>query len=220
MPRTARASVGGICYHVLNRGNARRPVFRKDQDFAAFAALIEEACGRLPMRLLGWCLMPNHFHLVVWPFGDGDLSRWMQWLLTAHVRRYHRHYGSSGHVWQGRFKAFPIQEDEHLLVVLRYVERNPLRARLVRRAERWRWCSLRALAGEPGGVPLHPGPAPRGDDWIDWVNRPQSEAELAALRKSIERGTPYGGEFWQRTTADRLGLESSLRPRGRPRAEG
>jgi len=102
-------------------------------------------------------------------------------------------------------------------VVLRYVERNALRARLVRRAEQWRWCSLSALAGQSGGVPLHRGPAPRGDDWIDWVNQPQSEAELSALRKSIERGTPFGAESWQQTTADRLGLESSLRPRGRPR---
>jgi putative transposase len=114
-------------------------------------------------------------------------------------------------------EAFPIQEDEHLLVVLRYVERNALRARLVRRAEQWRWCSLRALAGEPGGVPLHPGPAPRGDDWVDWVYQPQSEAELSALRTCIARCTPFGGESWQRTTADRLGLESSLRLRGRPR---
>src|SRR3972149_3567800 len=168
MPRTARASVGGICYHVLNRGNGRAEVFHKEGDFAAFLDLMAEANERLPVRILGYVLMPNHFHLVLWPFGDGDLSRWMQWLLTAHVRRYHRHYASSGHVWQGRFKAFPIQEDEHLLAVLRYVERNALRARLVRRAEQWRWCSLSALAGEPGGVPLHRGPAPRGDDWIDW----------------------------------------------------
>jgi len=82
------------------------------------------------MRVLAYCLMPNHFHLALWPQADGDLSRWMQWVLTAHVRRYHRHYGSSGHVWQGRFKAFPIQADGHLLTVLRYIERNPVRAGL------------------------------------------------------------------------------------------
>ena len=99
------------------------------------------------MRLLAWCLMPNHFHLVLWPHGDGDLSRWMQWLLTSHVRRYHRHYHGSGHVWQGRFKAFPIEEDEHLWTVLRYVERNALRANLVRRAEDWPWSSAAALKG-------------------------------------------------------------------------
>ncbi|MGA2035319.1 MAG: transposase, partial [Thermoguttaceae bacterium] len=91
MARTARASVGGVCYHVLNRGNARQDVFHKKEDYIAFLDLIEESSGRLPLRLLAWCLIPNHFHLVLWPFGEGDLSRWMQWLLTSHVRRYHRH---------------------------------------------------------------------------------------------------------------------------------
>src|SRR5688572_24903460 len=154
MPRTARASAGNYCYHVLNRGNARQEVFHKPEDYAAFLRLMTEANERedgVSMRLLGYCLMPNHFHLVLWPREDGDLSRWMQWLLTSHVRRYHRHYGTSGHVWQGRFKAFPIQKDEHLLLVLRYVERNPVRAKTlgVRRAERWPWSSL---AAPPAGV--------------------------------------------------------------------
>ena len=108
----------------------REEVFHKNEDYVAFLDLVEEAGERLPMRVLAWCLIPNHFHLVLWPHGDGDLSRWMQWLLTSHVRRYHRHYHSSGHVWQGRFKAFPIEEDEHLWTVLRYVERNALRANL------------------------------------------------------------------------------------------
>ena len=137
MPRTARASVGQYCYHVINRGNGRGQVFHADGDFHAFIALLDDACRRLPMRVLAYCLMPNHFHLALWPYGDGDLSRWMQWLLTAHVRRYHRWYESSGHVWQGRFKAFPIEQDEHLLTVLRYIEQNPIRAKLVTRAEDW-----------------------------------------------------------------------------------
>jgi putative transposase len=127
MPRTARAAVGGPCYHVLNRGSARAEVFHKDEDYTAFVRLLPLAMERLPTRLLGFCLMPNHFHPVLWPHKDGDLGRFTQWLLTSHVRRYHRHYHSSGHVWQGRFKAFPIQRDEHLLTVLRYVEWNPLR---------------------------------------------------------------------------------------------
>ena len=94
MARTARASQAGFCYHVLNRGNARSEVFHKTADFSAFLQLIGEASVRLPMGLLGYCLMPNHFHLVVRPAGDGDLSRRMQWLLTTHVRRYLKHYGA------------------------------------------------------------------------------------------------------------------------------
>jgi putative transposase len=209
--------VGGVCYHVLNRGNARQEVFHKEQDYRAFMALVEEACARLPLRVLAWCLMPNHFHFVLWPHGDGDLSRWMQWLMTSHVRRYHRHYGSSGHVWEGRFKAFPMEEDEHLWTVLRYVERNALRANLVRRAEAWPWSSASVFDGRQCPAAMDAGPLPRCQDWLDWVNRPQSEAELAALRKCIERGTPYGSESWQHATARRLGLEASLHPRGRPR---
>src|ERR1700694_260631 len=141
MPRTARASQGGYCYHVLNRGNGRRAVFHKNGDYAAFLKLLGQAAERTPVRLVAYCLMPNHFHLALWPRGDGDLSDYMMWLLTAHVRRYHQHYHSNGHVWQGRFKAFPIQEDDHLLTVLRYIERNPVRVGLVQLAQQWRWSS-------------------------------------------------------------------------------
>src|SRR5262245_59334795 len=144
MPRTARASVGGICYHVLNRGNNRRKVFHKPADFDAFVNVLREAAEAIPIRVLGYCLMPNHFHLVLWPHEDGDLGRALQWISTAHARRYHKHYHSSGHVWQGRFKAFPIEEDDYLLAVLRYVERNPVRAELVEQAQDWGWSSAGA----------------------------------------------------------------------------
>jgi putative transposase len=217
MPRTARASRANWCYHVLNRGNGRAEVFHKDEDFAAFVRLFEPACERLPMRLVGWCLMPNHFHLVLWPRGDGDLGRWMHWLLTSHVRRYHRHYGGSGHVWQGRFKAFPVQRDEHFLAVLRYAERNPLRANLVDRAEDWQWSSL-ASRGPKADCPfLAASPVALPANWTTVVNRPQSEAELEAIRRSIARGTPFGAESWVKIAAKRLGLQATIGPRGRPR---
>ncbi|MCP9469897.1 MAG: transposase [Nitrospira sp.] len=215
MPRTARASVGGLCYHVLNRGNARAEVFRRPEDYAVFRDLLREAADRVRMRVLAYCVMPNHFHLALWPRGDGDLSRFMQWLLTTHVRRYHRYYQSSGHVWQGRFKAFPIQQDEHLLTVLRYIERNPLRAGLVARAEDWPWASLRERAG--GKTWLHPSPVQGLSDWRGWVNAPMTDADVETLRRSVNRGTPFGSEPWVQRTARRLGLEASLNPRGRPR---
>lgn len=219
MPRTARAAVGGLCYHVLNRGNGRAAVFHKPEDYDAFVGLFAPACERLQMRILGWCLMPNHFHLVLRPYDDGDLGRWMQWLMTSHVRRYHRHYHGDGHVWQGRFKAFPIQADEHLTTVLRYVERNPLRAALVERAEQWRWSSLALRAQRPVPAILSPSPVQLPRNWTATVNRPQTEQEVAALRRSIARGAPLGSALWQRRTADRLGLEQTLRPRGRPRKD-
>ncbi len=217
MPRTARASVGGICYHVINRGNGGARVFRQAGDYHAFVELLRESAERVPMRVLAYCLMPNHFHGAVWPRADGDLSRWMQWLLTAHVRRYHRHYRSSGHVWQGRCKAFPIQQDGHLLTVLRYIERNPLRAGLAARAEEWVWSSLRE--GGRAGTFLDPGPVPRPAHWVAWVNEAMQPAEVERLRHSVNRGTPLGSEAWAVRTARRLGLEASLRPRGRPPKE-
>ena len=87
MPRTVRASQAGYCYHVLNRGNARREVFLKGGDYRAFLKAMADASKAVPMRVVGYCLMPNHFHLALWPLCDGDLRRWMHWMLTAHVRR-------------------------------------------------------------------------------------------------------------------------------------
>lgn len=140
-----------------------------------------------------------------------------QWLMTSHVRRYHRHYKTSGHVWQGRFKAFPVQSDEHYLTVLRYVERNPLRANLVDRSQHWEWSSLKpTVRSGPQGL-LCNGPVVKPSQWTRHVNGVQTEAELKSLQHSIDRGTPFGDARWQTTTAKKLGLESSLRPRGRPR---
>ncbi len=216
MPRTARASVGDYCYHVINRGNGRAEVFHAEGDYQAFVRLFREASVRVPMRLLAYCLMPNHFHLALWPYADGDLSKWMQWLLTAHVRRYHRWHESSGHVWQGRFKAFPIEQDAHLLTVLRYIEQNPVRAGLVRRAEEWRWSSAHAWRDATGGAVLDVGPVPRPEPWLDWVNDSMTEAEVQRIRRSVNRNAPLGSEAWTAMTAERLGLDASLRPIGRP----
>lgn len=125
------------------RGNGRRGVFHKPGDFDASARALRDAGREVPVRLLAYCLMPNHFHLVAWPVKDGGLSRWMHWLTTAHVRRYHEHYHTTGHVRQGRFKAFPVQGDGHLLAVIRHVEHNPVRVGLCGRSADWPWSSAR-----------------------------------------------------------------------------
>ena len=217
MPRIARATAGGLCYHVLNRGNSRARVFHKDDDYQAFIDLIAAASDRLPMRVLGYCLMPNHFHLMLRPRGDGDISTWMQWLMTSHVRRYHAHHHSSGHIWQGRFKSFIVQTDEHFLKAMRYVERNALRAGLVKRAEDWRFGSLYwRTSGRRLGL-LADWPVQRPSRWRQMVNRPQNEAELEALRRCVQRGRPYGNDRWVRRVARRHDLETTLRPRGRPK---
>lgn len=218
MPRRLRSATGGFVYHALNRAVARAALFEKAADFDAFEQVLREAKDWRPVRLLGWCVMPNHWHLVLWPRSDGDLSEFLRWLSVTHSRRWHSHHRTvgTGSLYQGRFKSFPVQEDDHLLRLLRYVERNPLRAGLVERAEQWRWSSLRHRGGGEGDRGLDAGPVTLPEGWADHVNAAETEAELAALRRSVVKGTPYGGAGWQRRTAELLGLQSTLRHRGRP----
>ena len=225
MGRPHRVALGGYVYHLLNRAKGRLPIFQKEPDYAAFEGILGEALEHVPgMRLLAYCLLPNHWHLVVWPRRDGELSDFGHWLTLTHTQRWHAHYQDvgTGHLYQGRFKSFPVAQDEHFLQLCRYVERNALRAGLVQRAEAWRWCSLarRRLGPRPGPELLSAWPLPLPAAWLREVNRPQTEAELEALRRCVQRGQPYGEEGWAKRVAGRLGLESTLRPRGRPRRPG
>ncbi len=223
MPRPKRADEAGAIYHALNRGNARATIFHKDADYEAFERILAEGLDQYPARLICYQLMPNHWHLVVQPTEDGGMSNFLRWVTATHTMRYHAHYHTSGegHVYQGRFKSFPIQDDDHFFVVCRYVERNALRAKLVDRAEQWRWGSLwRWLQRvEPRPKLLSPWPLARLPGWVKRVNEALSEKELAAVRWSIKRGSPFGEETWVEAIARRLDLESTLRPRGRPRKE-
>lgn len=222
MPRAARIAPGGMVFHVLNRGNDRRTIFEDDGDYEAFLRMLYQIQQAAPMRVLAYCLLSNHWHMLLWPEHDGDLARFMHRLTTAHVRRWHLHHRSvgRGHLYQGTYKSFPVQEDQHFYTVCRYVERNALRAKLVRRAERWRWGSLAQSLKEQGleeTVELSKWPVSRPRDWVELVNAAQTEAELEALRTSVQRGRPFGRADWQHSTAQQLGLEFTLRPRGRPR---
>jgi putative transposase len=223
MPRVARVAPGGLVYHVLNRSVARLPLFQKPADFEAFERVLYEAQERYPTRILAYCLMPNHWHFVLWPGRDGELTDFMRWLTHTHTMRWHAHYHTSGtgHVYQGRFKAFPVETDEYFYSVVRYVERNALRANLVERAQDWQWSSLwRRECGDAEGRNLlssWPLPCPR--NWLARVNACETEAELKILRTAVRRGSPLGNNTWQLRTAKRMGIEQSLHPRGRPRKQ-
>ena len=220
MARPRRTAPGGFVYHVLNRANGRRRIFEKDGYYFAFERILGQAQSRIPMRILAWCLMPNHWHLVLWPLNDGDLSDYMRLVTLTHTQRWHAHRASagSGHLYQGRFKSFVVQGDAHFLAVCRYVERNALRANLVPRAELWRWCSLcehRQTHGQRLRIEQWPVERPR--HWFEFVNREDMPAEIDALRHSVQHGTPYGHVSWARDVANQLGLQCTLRSRGRPR---
>lgn len=226
MGRPLRITVGGIAYHVLNRGNGGMRLFENDGDYAAFEKILSEAVTRFGLRLCSYCLLPNHWHLVVWPEpgADGLLSQFMAWITLTHTQRWHafRNTTGAGHVYQGRFRSFPIEGDEHFVSVARYVERNAMRANLVDRAEDWRWCSLwlrKNLLTQPDVPPLSQWPVEIPARWVATVNTPLSAVEEQAIRQSIARGRPYGSQRWIKKMARQLGLETTMRPPGRPRKE-
>jgi REP-associated tyrosine transposase len=211
-----------MVFHVLNRGVGRRLLFTKDQDFLAFERVVEETLRTRRMRVCAYCLMPNHWHFVVWPERDGDLPAFMQQATNTHVKRWkeHRHEIGYAHLYQGRYKCFPVETEDYFYQVVRYVERNALRANLVERAESWRWSSLRRVEREDPAFPiLSTWPLPRPTDWLQLVNQPQTEAEVAALRCCVNRGRPLGDPNWVTDTVKRLGLECTIRPRGRPKKQ-
>ena len=221
MPRAPRADEAGGLYHALNRGNLRAEIFHKDADYVAFEKILGEALEIHQVELFAYQLMPNHYHLVLRPLVDGEMSRFMGWVGGTHTMRYHAHYhtGGMGHVYQQRYKSFPIQDDDHFLAVCRYVERNALRAGLTRRAEDWQWGSLWRWRSKLDSDPklLSPWPISRSPRWVDRVNEALSERELESVRRSVQRGAPLGDEGWVESIARRLNLESTMRPRGRPR---
>jgi putative transposase len=197
-------------------------IFHKPNDFEAFIKLLIQARQRAaPMDVLAFCLMPNHWHLVLRPKSDQDLARFMRWLCTAHVRRHHAHFRSPpGHLYQGRYKSFSVQNDGHLLTLLRYVEANALRAGLCQRADDWPWCSHAMRRGRRGGELLCDWPVDRPRHWSRWLEEAMKVSELEKLRTSVRRDRPYGSDEWVEQTAERLDLNFTLRPRGRPRGEG
>ncbi len=219
MPRQPRSSRGGVVYHCLNRANGQQRLFLKPADYDAFVDLLAEATERVPVVVLGYCLMPNHWHLILKPKGNDDLPRFMSWLGVTHVRRHHARYETrgGGHLYQGRFKSFPVQEDRHLLSVLRFVESNPLRAKKVKRAEKWQWSSLAARVTGESPVKLTAWPVRRPPNWLTQVNQPLDKADLASALHCIKRGAPYGDAKWITKTVAKLGLEHTLRSIGRPR---
>jgi putative transposase len=221
MPRPPRADEANGLYHALNRGNLRATIFHKEDDYAAFEQILAEGLTRYQVELFAYQLMPNHYHLVLRPAIDGEMSRFMKWVGGTHTMRYHAHYhtGGQGHVYQQRYKSFPMQDDDHYLVVCRYVERNAQRAGLVKSAEDWQWGSLWRWLQKPQRDPklLSAWPIPRSPNWADRVHEPLTERELAAVRRSAQRGQPLGDASWTETIARRLKLESTMRPRGRPK---
>lgn len=221
MPRIGRIDVGGYVYHVLNRANARVRIFDSDKDYRLFESILEEAVEKFTMRVLSYCVMSNHWHLILYPKNDGDLSLFMGWLTNTHTRRWHAEKGTigQGHLYQGRYKSFLCQDDTHFLTIVRYVERNAKKANLVKKAENWKWSSV--WRREKGTINqkklLSPWPVLVPKKYVNWLNQTQTEDEEEAIKRSIMKGSPHGGDAWVDGVVKKFNLEQTLRKVGRPK---
>ncbi len=215
MPRRPRVSTAGLFFHVVNRAAKRSTLFETTEDYTAFERVLDSAIARHPVSLFAYCVMPNHWHLLLSPNVDGALSRFMHWLTTTHARRWQTHRGLEGQgaVYQGRFKAIPIEDDRHFLWVCRYVERNPFRAALVDRSEDWQWSSLSKRQNDNSSF-LSPWPVSCPAGWTSLVDQAQTEAEERAFKEAMARSQPFGEEEWCRAVKKRMGiLHSGVRGR-------
>lgn len=217
MPRPRRLLFPNHYYHVLNRSNRGHELFHESGDYHAFLGLILRAQEVVDIPIVAACLMPNHVHLVVRPRSENDLPLWTRWLFTTHVRHYHQKYGTIGRLWQGRYKAFLVQDDHYLLTLIRYVERNALRKNLVERAEDWRWGSLQWRSQDRPPIELSAPPLALPGNWVEFVNLPQTSAEIEAIRACVNRQRPFGDPDWVKDKARDAGLDQSLINVGRPR---
>lgn len=221
MPRTNRIDVGDTVYHIINRANARMKIFDTDEDYLLFETVLEEAREKFDMRILAYCIMPNHWHLILYPKKDGDLQKFMGWLSMTHTQRWHSEHNTagSGHLYQGRYKSFLVQTNRYLLQLFRYIERNALRAKLVKKAEDWRWTSL--YRRERGSIEqkklLSEWPIEIPKNYLGLVNEPHTNTELESLRYCVNKGKPFGNEEWTSKMIDAYKLESTMRGRGRPK---
>lgn len=197
MARGQRVDLGNYVYHVINRSNGRVPIFHTEEDYKDFEYLLNEVKETYYIRILAYVIMPNHWHLLVYPQKDGELSRALQWLGTSHTRRFHVRTKTigGGHLYQGRYKSFLIENDSHLLTVLKYVERNPVRAKLCEYPEGWRWGSAyRRICGSLiekrilGELPVD-----LPNDYVDWIRISEPSEDLKTIRNSVNKGASYGG---------------------------
>ena len=173
MPRRLRDATPGVIHHVINRGNRRKTIFYKPADYEAFIEVLRAAAAKFGMPVLAYCVMPNHWHLVLWPPVDVSLSAFMQWLTSTHVRRYHEHYDlvGTGHLYQARFRNKVCRDERGVLATIRYVEANPLASDLVERSRDWPFSSLamRLAGGEDSFLAECPIQLPT--NWADYVDQ-------------------------------------------------
>jgi len=220
MPRVARIVIPGCPHHITQRGNNRQDVFFVDDDRRAYLEILREQSERFGLTVSGYCLMTNHVHLIATPAGPESLAKAVgrtHWLYTQHVNRLH---GRSGHLWQNRFYSCALDEG-HFWLGTAYVERDPVRARVVRRPWRWPWSSAAAHCGQADKTGLLDLDAWNdllaGADWREVLTEPLEEADIARIRHTTSRGRPLGSDRFLAKLERALGRRLRPLPDGRPR---
>ena len=195
MPRAARVVIAGCPHHVTGRGNNRQDVFFIDDDRRVFMQLLADASERFGLRVQGYCLMTNHVHLVATPKTEDSLGLALKRTNQLYAQYVNRLHGRSGHLWQDRFFSCAL-DDEHFWSAMVYVERNPVRAKLVRKPWRWRWSSAAAHCGRAGGglLDLSRWRQMDGQEWIECLTEPQDDEIVSRLRLCTSRGRPLGSD--------------------------
>jgi putative transposase len=208
------SDVSGLVAHVVNRSARKLRLFDSPGDYEAFLAVVETGRVRTGIELFAYCVMPNHFHFLLRTTAERQLAEFMKWFQNTHAKRWHAHRQTQGTgcVYQGRYRAVPIQTDGHFLIAARYVERNALRAGLVRHAQDWPWSSIGQRDKGLRFVDLTDWPVARPSDWSTVVNTDESGA--ADVRSSVVRGVPFGADEWVTSTFG----DGALRTRGRPKS--
>jgi putative transposase len=215
----ARVVVPGIPHHLTQRGNRREDVFFGDDDRQRYLQLLLEYSAKHGMETLAYCLMTNHVHFVSVPARADSLARVFKPVDLRYTQHVNWNQGISGRLWQGRFFSCPLDE-EHLWAAIRYVERNPVRARLVRKAEHYPWSSAAAHCGGRTDPVLAPLPEPRplgAANWPAWLAEKEDEKMLLRLRLCTRTGRPVGSRQFLAKLESKLGRRLQARPIGRPR---
>ena len=221
MVRQPRLDIADEIYHVINRANARWRIFKTARDYGVILDSLEETLEKFPLDIFSFCIMPNHWHFSIRPHQNGDIGKFFGKFTQKVTQRWHvaHHTTGSGHLFQGRFKSFLVEQNSYFLQLMRYIEANPLRAKLVIRAEDWQWSSLYLRMHDLGRSQklLAPWPIDIPKDYLKFVNQLLPKTNLDSIRRSVVRGNPLGSEVWVQQAVRKHGLDYTLRSPGRPK---
>lgn len=221
MPRLARTVCAQVPHHITQRGNRREDVFFTDEDRQAYLGWLKEYAEKHKVDILAYCLMTNHIHLIAVPSTEEGLQQVLKPLHMRYAQRINRERGWKGHVWQGRYFSSAL-DDDYLWAAIRYVERNPIRAKMVRKAENYRWSSAGWHCGLRPDPLLTTKPTWRRQfegigGWSAWLAEGDEPEKLEVLRRNVDKGLPCGSEKFIQKLEKLTGRALQYRPRGRPR---